>query len=346
MGTDTWVHQMIRARSRRRVAAWGFVLACAVAFVVSQHRYINNFLGGPFAVGQADLDTIADVSTAPRYFVTVTGSKAIETGIQQITTKKRAGVETSRSVAAEFYILVVGDRFLVVKSSEGPRVTAEGELSPIPGDLQRYLFESPQMAAARARFYPYYVDNASFRLPGYIAIGAALVLAVLLVKFAWPAWRYRHDVSAHPVVKRVASWGDPIGMALEVQREAGSPRHKGGGWRVTEKYLVQSTLFTFDVLRLADLLWAYKKVTKHSVNFIPTGKTYAAILACYGGTAELKGREKKVDAVLAFAVERTPWAIVGFSDELSKLFRQKTPDFCAAVEQRKRERAGQTPAHP
>jgi hypothetical protein len=44
-----------------------------------------------------------------------------------------------------------------------------------------------------------------------------------------------------------------------------------------------------------------------------------------------------VDSVLNFARERAPWAVFGFSEELSKLFRQKTRDFCFAVEQRKRE---------
>jgi hypothetical protein len=329
---------MVRARSRRRVAAWGLVLVCAVVFAVSQHRYIRNFVMGPFAVGQADLDAITDLSTAPRYFVSVTGSKAIETGIQQITTKKTAGVETSRSVSAEYYVLVLGDRLLVVKGSEGPKVTAEGELTPLPADLEKYLFDSPRMEAIRARFYPYYVDNASFRLPGYIAIGAALVLVFLVVKFALPAWRYRNDVSSHPVVKRVASWGDPLGLALEVRREVDAPKYKGGGWRVTNAYLIHSTFFTFNVLRLSDLLWAYKKVTKRSVNFIPTGKSYAGVLACYGGTAEVTGKEATVDAILGFAAERAPWAIFGFSDELSKLFTRKTQDFCAAVEQRKRDR--------
>ena len=129
-----------------------------------------------------------------------------------------------------------------------------------------------------------------------------------------------------------------------VCREAGSPRYNGGGWLVTDKYLIRSTFFAFDLLRLSDLLWAYKRVTRHSVNFIPTGKTYVGVLACYGGTAEVTGREKKVDSVLNFAGERAPWAVFGFSEELSKLFSQKTQDFCSAVEQRKREWARQ--AHP
>src|SRR5690242_11063870 len=97
IAVDTWVHQQVRAVCRRRVAFWCVVLGCAVLFALSQARYIKNFVGGPFDFGEPELDAIGDVSTAPRYFVKVTGSKAIETGIQQITTRKRAGVETGRS---------------------------------------------------------------------------------------------------------------------------------------------------------------------------------------------------------------------------------------------------------
>jgi hypothetical protein len=53
------------------------------------------------------------------------------------------------------------------------------------------------------------------------------------------------------------------------------------------------------------------------------------------------GKEKNVDALLTFAAERAPWAIFGYSDDLKKLFKQKAQDFCAAVEQRKRELASQ-----
>jgi len=339
---DTWVHQELRSMYRRRVAAWCIVLGCAVLFAFAQSRYIRNFISGPFDVGQPELDAIGDVSTTARYFVRVTGSKAIETGIQQIKTRKRAGVETS-SVSAAYYVLVVGDRLLVVKRAEGMPTTVLGELAAMPVELERHLFNTPQMQTIRGRFYPYYLDDSKFGVPGYIGGGVALVLVVLFVMFGLPAWRYARDVSSHPVVKRVAAWGDPVGTAVDARREAASPRHKGGGWHVTDKYLIRRAPFAFDLLRLSDLLWAYKKVTKHSVNFIPTGKSYAAFLVCYGGAAEVTGREKNVDALLAFAAERAPWAIFGYSDDLNKLFKQKTQDFCAAVEQRKREPA--RPAH-
>jgi len=91
------------------------------------------------------------------------------------------------------------------------------------------------------------------------------------------------------------------------------------------------------MLRLQDVLWAYKKITKHSVNFIPTGKTYEAIVNCYGGTATIPGNEKKVGEMLNFLQERAPWAIYGFSDQLAATFNKHRQDFARSVEQRKQE---------
>lgn len=342
---DTWIHGMVRARCRRRVVAWGLATGCLLLITFSQKRYISNFVMGPFELGPSELDSIRDVAQAPRYFARVTGSKAIETGIQQITIRKRGGVETGRSVSAAYYALVVGDRLLLAKTSGGPPKTVEGELAPVPADLDRQLFDTADMQAIRKRFYPFYVDGESFRYPGYWAIAGVLVFGFLFFKKAVPAWRHLQDPATHRVLERVAAWGDPIGVAVEAEREHRAPRYKGGeGWVVTDNYLLRSTFFTFDVLRLADLLWAYKKVTKHSVNFIPTGKTYEAVLACYGGSATVKGAEKTVDQVLGFAAQRTPWAIFGFTKELETLFARKTQDFGMAVEKRKREWAEQARA--
>jgi hypothetical protein len=135
----------------------------------------------------------------------------------------------------------------------------------------------------------------------------------------------------------MAPWGDPLGVAVLAEREAENPRFKAGGWALGDTYLVQSTTFTFDVLRVRDLLWAYKKITKHSVNFIPTGRSYEAILTCYGGRAVVKAKEKVVDAILTFAHQRAPWAVIGYSDELAGLFNKQQAEFVAAVEQRRAE---------
>jgi uncharacterized protein DUF6709 len=344
---DTWILRMVKVRSARRAAAWAIAVAFVGLFLFGQVRYIKNFVAGPHEAGAAELGSIADASTAPQYFVRVTGSKLIETGIQQITVEKTNGVETSRHVSAAFYALAVGDRLLVVKSTSGSHETFEGALTPMPAELEQHLFDTREMKAIRGRFYPYYLDDESFRQPGYWGIAGMLVFALLVWFFARPALRYWQDPASHPLVARALAWGDPLGVAVAAEREARSPRFKGkNGWLVTDQFLILSSFFTFDLLRLGDLIWAHKKVTKHSVNFIPTGKTYDALLYCYGGTATISGAEDTVDQVLGFAAQRAPWAVFGFTEELATLFKKDQRRFCAAVEQRRRGTANERASAP
>jgi hypothetical protein len=333
---ENWIAQNTRRRCFRRLLAWGFASLCIISLGVWQQRYVINFVQGPYSLGPLDIASITNIDEEQHYFATVTGSKAVDTGLQHITIRKRSGVETGRDIST-YYALLVGDKFLLYRSSEGPKTTVEGQLIAMPAEVERSLFSAPDMQGVRNVFYSLYISNDSFRLPGYFAFAALIIFLFCAYKYALSDWRYFQDVTLHSTVKNSYSWGDPLSISVEIERESRLPRYRCSGWLITDNYLIISTFFNFDVLRLTDLLWAYKKVTRHSVNFIPTGKTYEALLACYGGAATIKGREKTVDAILGFAASRTPWAVFGYTKEIENLFKKNTRDFCVAVEQRKRE---------
>jgi len=59
--------------------------------VTSDRRYIDNFLHGPYTLGAAELDAIADVETTPRYYARVSGSRVIDTGLREYSVKTNAG---------------------------------------------------------------------------------------------------------------------------------------------------------------------------------------------------------------------------------------------------------------
>lgn len=334
---DTWILQMLRRKYRNQLVAWGLVIAVGVLIAFVNTRYIGNFVRGPFTMGASDLAQVGDASTAPHYFVKVAGSRAMDTGLQEVAVTTEDGVEKSRKVTSNYYALQVGEKLLVVKSTGGTMRVAEGSLQPMSSDLESNLFSSPEMQQARTHFYPLYLDAASsFRTGGYWAIAIGLAFLALLAWKARPAWRGFEDPGSHPLAARVGKWGSPVDTAAAIEREWRTPGGKKMGyWTITERYLIRSSPFHFDVLRFVDLLWAYKKVTKKSVNFIPTGKSYEAIVHCYGGTAELPGSQKKVDEMLQDAVRRVPWAVVGFSAEIQQLFTKQNRDFCAAVEERR-----------
>ena len=334
---ETWISQMCGRKYRNQLVAWGLITAVGVLIGAANTRYIGNFVRGPFAVAAADLAQVSDASAAPRYFVKVAGTRAIDTGLQEVSVETENGVETKRTVTGNYYALQVGDKLLLVKSTGGTLREVEGSLAAIPIDLDSKLFGSPDMAEARPHFYPFYLDAASsFRVPGYWGIAVAALFLALLAWKARPAWHGMQDPSRHPLVARVANWGSPVDTAAAIEREWRAPGvRRMGDWTLTERYLVRSSTFHFNVLRYQDLLWAYKKITKHSVNFIPTGKTYKAIVHCYGGSADLPGSQKKVDEMLQDTARRAPWAVVGFSAELQTLFTKQNREFCAAVEERR-----------
>ena len=96
------------------------------------------------------------------------------------------------------------------------------------------------------------------------------------------AWRIFGDVSADPVVKRVESWGWPPDLSNSFEQACSKGlRFKGRGMTLNENYLIKSSYFRLDIFRFNDLVWAFKRTTKHSTNGIPTGKTYKGIFCIH-----------------------------------------------------------------
>src|SRR5258708_40007355 len=217
---DSWIVEMWRAKYRKQVIAWGLTAALGVAIAFVNSRYIANFLRGPFDVGAAELAQLGDVTTAPHYFVKVAGTKALATGLQEVSVETESGVEKSRTVTANYYALEVGNRLLVVKSTGSTMRVAAGALAAMSPDLESNLFASPEMQSARSHFYPFYLDPASsFRAGGYCGIGIGIALLSLLGWKAPPAWHGLHAASSNPLAARVGKWGSAVEIGRASCRE-------------------------------------------------------------------------------------------------------------------------------
>ncbi len=336
---QTWILQRCRQKAVRQMIIWAVIGTAALAVAALNTRYTRDFVGGPYDASESDLLRISNIEQAPHVFLRVRGTKLLNTGIQQISIRKRSGVEVGREVSAGYFALVVGKHLLLVKTtSSSPATQLEGAIRPIEKDVHSELFRDPKAREAMAFFYPFQLETEGFRYPGYWAIGIALVLGVLFIKYGLKAWARMRDPSLHPAAKRVAEWGDPISLSAEIEQESKNlVRHRLGSTVVTDKYILTDAWLTFQVLRLQDLLWAYKRVTKHYTYFIPTGKSFEAVLICYGGSAQFSGKENLVDEALQHAAQKAPWAAFGYSKELETTFNKKTAEFCAAIEERKRQ---------
>lgn len=334
---DTWITKMCRKVYVSRIVAWMCVVAAVVGVGLLNKRYLANFFGGPYPVSESDLATLQNPDAAQHYFVRVFGSKVVDTGLQEVNVRTDENGEESREVSARYFALEMGPRYLLVKSSSKPAVVVVGAIRSVPPEVWQHMFRTPKDRQQQQRYFlPELLDASNFRLPGYIGLvvaGAALSLAVF---FGLKQWQILKSPDEMPVARRVQSWGSPLEISVKVEREfKDGVRLKLRSLRMTDNYAIFLSLFTFQIYRLEDLLWSYKRVTRHSWNFIPTGKTYNAHMVFHDGNLDVKGSAKKVDSILAYAAGKAPWAIRGYSNETRRLLRGDRAGFCRAIEERR-----------
>jgi hypothetical protein len=101
-------------------------------------------------------------------------------------------------------------------------------------------------------------------------------------------------------------------------------------------WIISCWLTQVAVMRRDEVIWIYKKRTKHSVNFIPTGSSYSLVLRdSRGKLLELSNSEKDVNLYLTSLGEQTPWVIFGYDKQVEKLYKKQLQAFVRTVSDRK-----------
>ncbi|HEV2961977.1 MAG TPA: DUF6709 family protein [Candidatus Angelobacter sp.] len=143
------------------------------------------------------------------------------------------------------------------------------------------------------------------------------------------------ELQTTPVWKHLAVYGSVEQLSMEIEQQRLGPKNKYKTLEVTSSWLINRNLFSTWVSPVGDLAWVYKKVTKHSVNFIPTGKSYQIII--YGRhrqRIEVSMSEKKVNELLADFAARVPWAIYGYDKQLDAAWTKDAASVIATVDAR------------
>lgn len=332
----TWIERTARQKAIGHIVLFLVVTAIVVWICAMNGAYLKVFFKGPPPATAADLNAAetAENNAQPiaTPYVTITGDKVLNTGVQEVTTYE--GV--IKNVSAGYYALAVGGRVLIVKSARTPSTTVGGELEAMPLDLKSDLFPEGTDPADEAVFYPLLLDT-NYREGGYAGAFWALLVEAIFGFIAWRAWRRLSGQVEHRAVARAKAWGDLAVTSAEVERELQmAVIAKRGSWTLTQNYAVMNARLGFDLFRLDNLVWAYKKTVKRRIYFfIPAGTTYVAVLNFSDGQAQITSSQKNVDELLALASARAPWAVKGFSDDLAKHYKNSRPAFVAEVMKRK-----------
>lgn len=332
------VHKLIRnevSRTSRNLLAVNLLCAVALAWCAYAGRtYIRNFFSGPFTVDTALLSAWTPNET--KEFVTVKGEKLIRTSVQEM--RRKDGEEVAQ---ANYLLLLKDNRLLVVRDENGlnEQVEITGELKPLPQDAFPKIQAEVKAAkpGAEEMLLPVMLDDGSYRTGGYICFALGVPLFLLNLFNIFKAVSRSREPARSPIALQAAKFGDLNQIAAAVESDMSGPKSKYG-WNVTmgRSWLVYKTWFETKVFAIDQIVWAYPHVTKHSVNFIPTHKSYKVILWTRNGeNGEFQMRKKACDEFIGKVRGMAPWMVAGFSPEISQMWTNQRAEFLAAVDGRK-----------
>jgi len=334
-----WVENEARRANRNLLLVNGLIVAVLVLVVAGNYRYCANFVLGCKPVSAAELAGIQSPDQQWHNFVTVTGTKSVSTGFQDVEKRTQNGQLVSTEVKDEYILLRVGEKILLVKAPPGKeRLEYSGALeyttNPVKEDLLRPL--AAEDAELVRQILPFTLNAANYRSNGYTMLIIGLPLLALALWNCLKAIRRSSEIQTSPVWKHLAVYGNAEQLSQQIEAELQPAMiRKYGNLQIAQQWMVRRKVFSTWVSPVGDLVWVYKKVTKHSVNFIPTGKTYSVILVGrHRQRIEEQMKEKAVNEMLADLAARIPWILFGFTQDLDKAWRKDPAGVIAAVDSR------------
>lgn len=322
--SSSWLLAEARRTSRNRCIVAALVLACVAGWLGAQAPYLREFFRGPTTVTAQHLDTLSPTNAKAPHWVRLRAEEMLDTGIEEITVRKKRGVETGRSVSGHYFAARLGEQFVLVKAhgDSAPGKELVGEVRPLPTDVAQRLFAHPNAQKLRPHFMPLLLDLHDFRTEGWWMLGLAGVLVLAAGGWGLVALGRMQNPQIHPTIARASQWGRLHAVTRILDQELRAPdTQKIGGWTLTANHLLRKQWLNLDLYNLNELLWAHPQVTKKKLYYvIPAGETHALVLKWRDASITLQGKEDAVATAFAHIATHQPWILLGWNEGYEKLY--------------------------
>ena len=310
-------------------------------------RYLANVILGPSAIEQEKLlFGKSDLPNTFRNYVKVNADEVYDTGATYVEVSKY-NVETVKS---KYIILEIKDKLLLaeIDPSAGivdgaKNVSLTGAITEIASGendkiLEPLLRKQPEL---RSDMLPFILKAKNdFYTPALIGTGVGLLLLTIAGICLWSALKKVGNPEESAIMKSLTAYGSPLQVAASIDSEVSGQHEKIGPIYLLPTWIVKNNTFSVSVQHVEDIVWMYKKVTKHSVNFIPTGKTYEVILHnAQGNIINLNGsflNDQKTNEMLEKIYQRVPWVVTGYDNELISYWNSNKAAFVQTVKSRQK----------
>ena len=337
----------LRSCHRNLLIACVLSVAAVIASLTANSRYLFNAVAGPSAVAQDELLDARSAADAPHNYVKFTAADVYDTGVKYVETSRKYGTETTKY---KYVALEIGDKLLLAKvDSDSPLadgandVAVVGELNDLTSQENEEIIRplAAKQPELRDAILPYLIDARSgYSTWAFIWIGVGTILTILAGGVFVNVFRRYGDIEKSAALKPLAARGNPQTLAAEIDRDIEQNYQKIGSNHLSPNWIVRKTLFSISVQPIEDIVWVYRKTTRHSVNFIPTGKTHEVVLHNnLRGTMSLAGRSMRdndADYLIETIYKRAPWIVTGYDADLSKHWSSDANGFINSVAERKK----------
>lgn len=321
------------------------ILAVLSGGLLSSKYLLNVVLGAK----TLDQDTVAfsnrSLADSMRNYVKINADEVYDTGAAYVR-KSKYNVET---VETKYVLLGIKDKLLLAEigafspiADGAKNVTLEGELTTIPPNVSEKVLEPlySEEPAVRSAVLPMILKaKGDFQTPAYIGIGIGAGVLLIAGICLWSALKQSGNPENTSVVKSLAAYGSPSQVAAQIDYELAGQYEKVGSIYLLPTWIIKNNTFSVEVQHIENIVWMYKKVTKHSVNFIPTGKTYEVVLHnSQGSEVSLNGTfmsEQKTEQMMERIYQRIPWVVAGYDDELISYWNSNKNGFIEDVRARR-----------
>ena len=326
---DKFIGEQVRRTNRNLLLVNLFLVISFGMLTISQHKLLKSYFLGATKVEPAELAK-AELGLE-RDIVEVNNPAVMPSGYRTVV--RKGGGE---DVKAEYLLMKVGDRMMIVKTqagNKGPQF--KGVVGPMDLKLSLALQKDIKSDAVRERLLPVMLDTTDYDsdVLGYLVVGLPLgLLGVWNLK----KWMNRAaDPVESPVVKQLEHRGGLM-ACQQIDCEMAQSSGRIGKAILTKSWILVPGFFSLKAMHIEDVVWAYKKVTRHRVNFVPVGSTYTAVVCTANGkSVEVLDSDAKVKELLVSIAVKAPWAITGFNDDVQTLWLKNRDALLLAVNQRR-----------
>lgn len=344
---DNFIQACVKRGNRNLFITTIIIFMIMVITLIVSSKYLYNTVAGPFEFGKDKILSIKDVGELKEYYVSVSPEESFDTGISYIVEKYD---ETSKKVQSttyesDYHILWFDEKAIIAKVPHGKAAGGKytGELVELPEDVKYEILKIAKEQGYpeedfNSLLVPVLLKEGNFKLVGYIEIVVCSILFLIVMLNMIKIMKRKVDIYSHPIYKKFAFLGDVDTVEREINSSfEGSNKLVFGSVVITDTWMALKRTYTTQFIRTDDIMWLYKKVTKHSYNMIPTGKTYEIAICLSNKTCEvIKLKEAYIDRIIDTFHQKSPWVFLGYSDEVLNMWRSQFDVFKAEVDMQKR----------